>query len=395
MRGAENYSEWLNYARQLDTIRGLSGWRLQVDDHSKKFFDNDALAEAIFHMKHAQAKGNPLELCRLLQIYLHKNFGGKDHAALYSDYLTGTKAIIEEFNHTISECLQCLRNNVEENRYNPVALASLHAMLKDLKHSIGNTALSLSGGGELRWTHVGVVEALVEVDLLPKVISGASGGALVAGYLGTQGLARLKDGAVDMTVIQPPLEPYAGRITSMLKTGRFVDSDKLVDLLKPVYGGDITFLEAYRETGITLNISVCAQVEHDYLRVLNHITAPEVLVWSAVMVSVAFPLLIRGQVSKTLYCKDAQGNIKVFELGKPNLWFDGSFANDVGPKSIPHVLNVSQIVVSQVNYPFLVYGLIRRVSKALPRAKFLKKLLKSELGFRWAQVSILNNYFMG
>ena len=52
------------------------------------------------------------------------------------------------------------------------------------KKSLGRTALCLSGGGASAMTHMGVIRALVKQNLLPKVISGTSGGAIIAGYLG-------------------------------------------------------------------------------------------------------------------------------------------------------------------------------------------------------------------
>jgi TAG lipase/steryl ester hydrolase/phospholipase A2/LPA acyltransferase len=41
--------------------------------------------------------------------------------------------------------------------------------------------------------HIGVVKALYEQDLLPKIICGASAGAIVAGLICTRSLDRLED----------------------------------------------------------------------------------------------------------------------------------------------------------------------------------------------------------
>lgn len=49
--------------------------------------------------------------------------------------------------------------------------------------TFGRTALCLSGGGGMAFQHFGVVEELLSRDLLPKIISGTSGGAAIAAYI--------------------------------------------------------------------------------------------------------------------------------------------------------------------------------------------------------------------
>jgi NTE family protein len=54
----------------------------------------------------------------------------------------------------------------------------------DARQAYGRSALLLSGGGSLGLIHIGVVKRLYESSLLPRVISGSSIGALIAGLLG-------------------------------------------------------------------------------------------------------------------------------------------------------------------------------------------------------------------
>ena len=49
----------------------------------------------------------------------------------------------------------------------------------------GSTALCLSGGASFGYYHFGVVRALLDAGLLPKVITGTSAGALVAALVCT------------------------------------------------------------------------------------------------------------------------------------------------------------------------------------------------------------------
>jgi TAG lipase / steryl ester hydrolase / phospholipase A2 / LPA acyltransferase len=56
--------------------------------------------------------------------------------------------------------------------------------------------------------------------------------------------------------------------------------------------------------GRILNVSICPADTNEPPRVLNYLTAPHVLVWSAVACSSAFPLLFLPQ---KLYARNAQG----------------------------------------------------------------------------------------
>ncbi len=46
---------------------------------------------------------------------------------------------------------------------------------RETRHAFGRTALLLSGGASMTMHHLGVVRALYEDGLLPRVISGSSG----------------------------------------------------------------------------------------------------------------------------------------------------------------------------------------------------------------------------
>lgn len=53
----------------------------------------------------------------------------------------------------------------------------------ETRHSYGRTALFLSGGATLGKYHFGVLKALYEADLMPRVIVGSSVGALIASMI--------------------------------------------------------------------------------------------------------------------------------------------------------------------------------------------------------------------
>ena len=53
-----------------------------------------------------------------------------------------------------------------------------------MKKAYGQPALMFSGGATLGLFHSGVCKALMEQDLMPKVLSGSSAGAIMTAMLG-------------------------------------------------------------------------------------------------------------------------------------------------------------------------------------------------------------------
>lgn len=74
------------------------------------------------------------------------------------------------------------------------------------------------------------------------------------------------------------------KIARFLKDGVVMDMEHLQKFLQK-YLGDRTFEEAYEETGWILNISVSSIHNKDVARLLNYVTSPNVLIWSAVSAS--------------------------------------------------------------------------------------------------------------
>merc|ERR1712032_820971 len=76
-------------------------------------------------------------------------------------------------------------------------------------------------------------------------------------------------------------------------------------------GGDYTFAEAYNHTGRHVNISVSYSTKnkgnkrHAHHILLNHITSPQVYIWSAITASCALPGLMKPQ---QLWAKPKNGS---------------------------------------------------------------------------------------
>lgn len=86
---------------------------------------------------------------------------------------------------------------------------------------------------------------------------------------------------------------------------------------------DLTFQEAFELTGRIINISISPNdVRKDVPHLLNYLSAPNVLVWSAASASCAVPFLF---APVELLCKDSNGNIVPY-FAEGNVKFaDGSF----------------------------------------------------------------------
>jgi TAG lipase/steryl ester hydrolase/phospholipase A2/LPA acyltransferase len=78
---------------------------------------------------------------------------------------------------------------------------------------------------------------------------------------------------------------------------------------------------------------------------LNHITSPHVLIWSAVAVSCSLPGIMKH---KQLLAKDYYGHVVPYvSLGKE--WIDGSIQQDLPMETMSSCFNVTNFIVSQVN----------------------------------------------
>lgn len=312
---------------------------------------------------------------------------------LYDYCRIGTKKVIEDFTGELLQHLRLLSSSIETID-NPVELRSHLELFKALRHTVGNSALLLSGGASLGFHHVGVIKALHEAKLLPRIITGSSSGAIVAAIACTrideEFEATLRWENINITLLEPTMsESFLTdawiKLRRIFTTGAVIDIGVLRQAMRDNVG-DMTFLEAYRRTQRVLNITVSTATTYEMPRLLNYITAPDVLIWSAAVASCAFPGFFH---SVHLLAKDAKGNIVPWNVTEDR-WIDGSVENDLPMRRLSELFNVNFFIVSQVNFhisPFLVPtvdrsppGLIRKVVGKLAYVAY------SELVFRLQQV---------
>ncbi|KAF8422428.1 patatin-like phospholipase domain-containing protein [Tirmania nivea] len=367
LQAATSYPEWISSARALDSYLGLDLWK---ESDAFAYYDygtvrrilrdmknlrqsiegnfqdhNSGTAEARDPSKALDRRGKrPLpkieELRRLLEACIKSNFGGIESPRLYSQTYYGTKTLLQEFYDEVEKCLKFILDTdilpVEEKR----------VLFKHLHQNFGQTALCLSGGATFAYYHLGVVKALLDADLLPKVVTGTSGGALVAALLCTRTNVELKK------ILVPEL---AHKITAChddtwtwmqrwWKTGARFDSVDWARRCCWFTRGSMTFKEAYKRTGRVLNISCIPSDPHSPSLLLNHITAPDCVIWSATIASAAVPGILNPVV---LMMKTNSGELIPFSFG--NKWKDGSLRTDIPLRALNLHYNVNFSIVSQVN----------------------------------------------
>ncbi|CAN0131397.1 unnamed protein product, partial [Hapterophycus canaliculatus] len=108
--------------------------------------------------------------------------------------------------------------------------------------------------------------------------------------------------------------------------------------------GSFTFQEAFDRTGRIVNITVAPKNRTDPPRLLNYLTAPHVLVWSAAVCSSSVPGVFDPSI---LLVKDADGSTHP-ESGPIEKFVDGSMEADLPMQQISELFNINHFIVSQV-----------------------------------------------
>lgn len=159
--------------------------------------------------------------------------------------------------------------------------------MKNLRRSFGNTALLLSGGGSLGLYHIGVIKALFENNLLPKIIAGSSAGSIMAAMICTRTddefPSLINSSKINLNVLEPAsyeedsvLTRIIRRLHRIYAKGVLFDSENLQSAMRENLG-DVTFLEAYNRTRRILNVTVSSTTMYEMPRLLNYLTAPNVV----------------------------------------------------------------------------------------------------------------------
>jgi predicted acylesterase/phospholipase RssA len=341
LSGAESYSEWLEAAKELDRREGLDKWREEPESED---YDYKLIASRARLLRSLRRKKDVDRLIFRLREELHGNLGNMANPALYQHARSGTKKLINQYLDEVCAALNLLCDT-DVKTLPPMRK---RIFLKRTARSFGRSALLLSGGASLGLFHLGVIGEMEAQGVLPRVITGSSAGSIIAAIVAShtdEELERLYDsdqwsftwsrlwGLGDMVRRKGVLDP------SVLK--------KAIELNMP----DMTFLEAYQHTNRILNISVSPADSHQFPRLLNYLTAPNVLIRRAALASSAIPGLFPAV---QLRAKNFEG--KSVAYMPQNRWIDGSVHDDIPKDKVNRLHNINHYIVSQTNphvVPFL------------------------------------------
>lgn len=235
-------------------------------------------------------------------------------------------------------------------------------LLFKVKKKLGNTAITLSGGGTFALFHIGILVNLFDMGKLPKFVSGCSGGAIVAAIFAVylshpnkyENVKRLlervihKEQKFDIFGETSLMEGIVG----LLYNGSFFpDTKQLQQTLINFLGERTTFNDVYSQGMMVLNISVSgnttSSATNEFL--LNFNNSPDVLLWSCVTSSCSLPLIFPPHMIYSRINNNKNNNFLKVWNGNNNKFLDGSMLQDLPIKKMSEMFNIDNVIASQVN----------------------------------------------
>ena len=362
MDAAKSYDEWREAAIAHDKASGVDGW---VDADESKHFDHASIRRRLGRLRRLRKANDHAGILFALNEGIHGNIDGMGRRALYGKAKFGTKRLIMEYVDEVVDALDLLASHAAED----IPLDERLDFFRRAQHCYGHTAFMMSGAGSLLFFHVGAAKAMWLEGILPDILSGSSGGAIVGSLVSThtdQDLEKIFEPENLVHEIERDqgllrhLEIFRPEVASV------EDVNEALERLIP----DMTFLEAYKHTGRHLNVSIAAAEKHQTSRLLNSITTPNVYVREAVLASAAVPGFYPPVA---LMAKNDKGRKQAYLPSRR--WVDGSLSDDLPAKRLARIYGVNHFIVSQVNphvFPFVTdtrrdTGLVSTVKTATGR----------------------------
>lgn len=328
-----------------------------------------------------------------------RNHFGLLHEGLFSRAMAGSKLLTETYHNVVCTALDFVCDAPVAPNEEPIPSESRLAFFNETRHSYGRTAFLCSGGAALGFYHVGVVKALMMNGLMPRVLGGSSAGSIVTAIVATRtdeecfrdffevkgthapghsGLIKtdffrpVGYSAASQDAINDELESRTTDDSGFKRAFQLFFPLTLRTLTSTVYDvltgfkrpkdilksdtrhleaclraniGDFTFQEAFDRTGRILNITVSPQSRSDPPRLLNYLTSPHVLVWSAALASASLPGVFEAN---RLMVKDADGTER-YESKSGLAFQDGSMEADLPMQQLSEMFNINHFIISQAN----------------------------------------------
>ena len=269
----------------MDELEDNNTWKATFESDD---YDSCLVQSRLLQLEDARISCDVGRMVFLIRTALSRDLGHMSNANLYRHSHVGTKNLIDQYISTALDTLSTLLDVSGKSRCDGTEMKSILEQLLSARQAFGRSALLLSGGATFGMNHIGVVKALWEANLLPRIISGSSAGSIVCSVLSIHTDDELPDifaefGYGDFAVFGPDgvEDTLLKKAARFLKLGSFFDISHLTRVMRDLLG-DMTFQEAYNRTRRILNICVSSASLYELPRLLNYITAPNVLIWSAV-----------------------------------------------------------------------------------------------------------------
>ncbi|KAL5342803.1 acyl transferase/acyl hydrolase/lysophospholipase [Aspergillus crustosus] len=356
MHNAVSPEEWKECACELDKLEDNNSWKetFECDEYNPHL-----VQERLEQLEAARLSCDVSRMLYLIRTSLSRDLGGMSNASLYKHTHFGTKVLIDKYITTAVETIASLVEVSGGNRCDAPESRYILDQLLAARQAFGRSALLFSGGATFGMNHIGVLKSLWMSKLLPRIISGASAGSIVCAVFCTRTedelpalLASFPYGDFSVFDEEDREENILQKTARFLKHGAFLDITHLAKVMRN-WLGDITFQEAYNRTRRILNICVSSAGVYELPKLLNYITAPNVLIWSAVAVSCSVPVVFSPF---TLMAKDPLTGEPVPWNDLHKQYIDGSVDGDLPMNRLSEMFNVNHFIVSQVNphiVPFL------------------------------------------
>ncbi|RCI14973.1 hypothetical protein L249_6846 [Ophiocordyceps polyrhachis-furcata BCC 54312] len=416
LRNAQTFEEWEEAALHLDSLLGLDLWR---NNPTSRYYDWRLITDRLNSLVIAREEGNVQLLVNLLRSGLVRNLGNITVPKLYNRSLSGTKYLIDEYITQVAEAVEDISSLPLTMTASFPSSALTNQMkldfIHDARQAFGRSTLVLQGGAIFGLCHLGVVKALFLRGLLPRIITGTATGALIAALVAIHTedeLPRILEGdGIDLTAFTNRTEApgpqgfrsrwdtLVRRIRRFSREGYFLDLTVLENCVRANVD-DLTFEEAYNRSKRILNITVATEGRGGVPTLLNYITAPNVLIWTAAIASNASSPSFYGR-REVILCKDAGGNVVPWAPATTTdfrHWTHASYSERDSPlRRTSELFNVNHFIVSQARpylIPFLqsdMHGpsLVEARSTTTKLSAFFARMVGLELRHRLGQLDTL------
>lgn len=323
------YDDWKAEALRDDARSGAEAWKAE---EQSPWYDYRVIRYRLDELVDIRESGDLNRLLYYVSEGLHGNMGGMGSPQLYRHARFGTKHLITRYIDEIVLALERLAATPEAL----LSTADKRNYLIRAQSCFGRSALMLSGAGSLGPFHLGVLKTLLEQDILPSVISGASAGSIMAAIVATRSRA-------DSLALLGELPDSLSLIHDGMPAGSSLTTERVTMLIERLIP-DLTFVEAEAVSGLQLNVSVAPSKPQQRSRLLNAITAPNAMVREAVLASCAIPGVFPPVM---LMGKGSDGQRQPYVPSRR--WVDGSISDDLPATRLARLYGVNHFITSQTN----------------------------------------------